>query len=366
MTRSITRITFFVATLLINHLAWAMPPAGGTHGLQLLLAGKVVGISAAPLVLPVPGDSTADTVAQLLGSPLTADAAVRVAVLNNPALQVQLGSIGLGLTDWQSANNLAKRQAQQAVTQLSVQVFKAWVNAVAAAQSAQTLRAAKTGAEAAGELARRMVQAGNMSKFNQAQYQANLSEAAMALARAEQAAFAAREQLTQLLGLWGIQTQYRLPTSLPGLPTEALDLPDIESRAIAADMDLAMATVEWQLQRTPPTTARELWDIQADAARVRALAVKVRSQARLAYSNYRHTLDIATHLQTEVLPLRKFINDELTLRYNGMLNSVFELLTDSQTQTHAIEAAGTAARDFWWAHADLQAVLAGALPDAKP
>jgi outer membrane protein TolC len=94
------------------------------------------------------------------------------------------------------------------------------------------------------------------------------------------------------------------------------------------------------------------------------VAVKVRSQAREAYFNYRSAFDIAQHMQTEVLPTRKFINDELLLRYNGMLTSVFDVLADSQTQTQTMQAAVSAQRDFWLAHADLQAVLAGAPLDA--
>jgi hypothetical protein len=48
------------------------------------------------------------------------------------------------------------------------------------------------------------------------------------------------------------------------------------------------------------------------------------------------------------------------LRYNGMLTSLFDALADSQTQTLAANATVAAQRDFWLAHADLQAVLAGA------
>lgn len=364
MMRGILFCILCALSLLGSAAARALPADGGTQGLQAQLAGKVMGITPAPLALPVPGQANTDTIAQLLAQPLTADAAVRIAVLNNPQLQVALHAAGLGITDWQATDNLAKRQAQQDISALSTRVFKAWVHAVAAAHRAQTLRDALAGAEAAGTLARRMVQAGNMSKLAQAQHQAHLSDAALALAQAEQAAFAAREQLTTLLGLWGAQTQFALAATLPDLPTQPLDLPDVEARAVAARYDLTTASAAWELQRTPPTSALALWEIQADAARVRALAVQVRSQARLAYFNYRSTLDIAQHLQTEVLPLRKFIHDELTLRYNGMLTSIFDVLADSQTQQLAVQAAGAARRDFWLAFADLQAILAGTPPDA--
>jgi multidrug efflux system outer membrane protein len=137
-------------------------------------------------------------------------------------------------------------------------------------------------------------------------------------------------------------------------------LPDLEAQALAARTDLGQLAAEWQLKRKPPTTPADLWDAMGDAATVRAATTLLRSQARLAYFNYRSSYDIAQHLQTQVLPLRKFINDELTLRYNGMLTSIFDVLADSQTQSLAVNAATLATRDFWLAQTDLQALLAGA------
>ena len=99
------------------------------------------------------------------------------------------------------------------------------------------------------------------------------------------------------------------------------------------------------------------------AASVRSTAVKLRSQAREVYFAYRTAFDIARHLQVEVLPLRTFVHDELVLRYNGMLTSIFDVLVDSQARTLTSQAAVMAHRDFWLAHADLQALLAGAPMD---
>lgn len=349
-----------LAGLLVCGLAVAMPPDGGIQNLQGLVQGKVVGLQGDAVPLPHPAEDSRSTVAALLAAPLTADAAVRIALLNNPALQAQMGAANLGLTDLHGANTPAKRQLQHDITALSAQAFKAWVQAVGTAHNAQALRDAKATAQTAGELARRMVQAGNLSKLSQAQYQDKLSEAALALARAEQQAFVAREQLIQVLGLWGEQTRFTLPDALPALPDAAQEMPDVEAKAVLSNSALAQATFEWQLKRTPPATPRDLWDAMGDAAHVRALAVQLRSEARIAYFSYRSSYDIARHLQAEVLPLRKFINDELMLRYNGMLTSVFDVLADSQAQTMALSNAILATRDFWLAHADLQAILAGA------
>lgn len=345
--------------------AMAAPPDGGVSGLQKGLQGKVMGVTTDPLVLARPAMNSQAAVSALLGSPLSANAAVRIALLNNPELIITLGAESVSLTDLFNDDAPAKLRTGQAITVLSARTYKAWVNAVASTQSVMLLREARDTAQTRNALARRMVQVGNISKLTQAQYQAAQSDAAIALLRAEQAAFAAREQLTQVLGLWGDETNYTLPANLPSLPETALEFPNAEALALQARKDLAATRMQWEIkQRTArPTSADDLWDAMGDAAKVRAPAVKVRSQAREAYFNYRSAFDVAQHMTAEVLPVRKFINDELLLRYNGMLTSVFDVLADSQLQTQTQQAAVNAQRDFWLAHADLQAVLAGAPMD---
>ncbi|TAH13571.1 MAG: TolC family protein [Curvibacter sp.] len=354
------------ALLVCSGLSWAAPVDGGIEGLYAGVAGNVIGIEGAKAQLPQPGVDPRDALAALLAAPLSADAAVRIALLNNPELQAALGAEGLSITDATGRETPAKLRAQQAVTVLSAQAFKAWVNAVATAQAAQLLREAKATAETSGELMRRMVRVGNVSKLAQAQSQAALSDAALAVVRAEQAAFAAREALTVTLGLWGNSAQFTLPNKLPDLPAQALDLPDVEARAVQARKDLQAAAQQWQRkqQTSVPGSADALWDAMGDAASVRAQAVQLRSQARTAYFTYRSNWDIANDLHTHVLPLRQFIHDELVLRYNGMLTSLFEVLADRQTQTLVGNASVMAQRDFWLAHANLQALLAGAPLDA--
>jgi outer membrane protein, multidrug efflux system len=71
--------------LLAGSLTWAAPPDGGIATLQASVAGKVVGIEGAAAQLPRPAIDARRTVAALLSEPLTGDAAVRIALLNNPA-----------------------------------------------------------------------------------------------------------------------------------------------------------------------------------------------------------------------------------------------------------------------------------------
>ena len=183
--------------------ALAAPPDGGISELQTSLTGKVIGADAQPVELARPAVNSQATVTKMLAGPLSANAAVRIALLNNPDLQKILGAESVSISDTSSSNAPAKLRTMQAITVLSARTYKTWTQAVASAQTEVLLREARDTAQTRDALARRMVQVGNLSKLTQAQYQTAQSEAGIALVRAEQAAFAAREQLTQLLGLWG-------------------------------------------------------------------------------------------------------------------------------------------------------------------
>ena len=97
-------------------------------------------------------------------------------------------------------------------------------------------------------------------------------------------------------------------------------------------------------------------------ARAVEAAIQARSEVRDAYAIYRTNFDLARNYRDEVIPLRKRISDEMLLRYNGMLASVFELLADSRDQVTAVNAYIEALRDFWLAESDFQMALTGRSP----
>jgi len=387
---------------------------------------------------------------------LSAESAVRIALLNNPAMQGSLATLGvsdalrvqagtlpnphfaigrfrmgdeveiervlsfnlIGLLSlpwkakWQNQQHeLAKLQAAQDVIRLAADTRKAWITAVAAAQSASYMQDVKEAAEAGGELARRMARVGNWSKLRQAREQVTLNDAVAQLARSQQAAFAAREKLNRLMGLWGAQTNYRLAERLPDLPKDAQQIADVEARALRERLDVrsAMAESSYVASQlgfskvtgyldglTLSATRTSVFDNAAQtkesqrgvelelplpifdwggarnarsqamymqsAARVQAVAVNARSEAREAYFGYRTAYDLARHYRDEVVPLRKFIGDEMVLRYNGMLASAWDLLADSRAQVMAVNSTIEAQRDFWLAETDLQTTLTGTSP----
>jgi outer membrane protein TolC len=302
-----------------------------------------------------------------------------------------------------------KLEVAREIEQHARETRVAWVEAVAAAQAQDYARQVNAAAEASAELAERMSGAGNMNQLDLAREQVFHAEAGAALARAGKQAVASREKLTRLLGLWGKDAQYSLPEHLPELPAAPARLEDVERVALtqrldvqAARLDAAATASNLGLTRTTrfinvldlgyvnqtatnAPTARgyqltlELplfdWgDTRAARAqavymqavnRVAQAAVTARSEARESYLGYRTAYDVAAHYRDHIIPLRKRISQEVLLRYNGMLLSAQDLLTDSREQAGAVSSYIDALKEFWSAAANLEAAL-GVRLESRP
>ena len=234
-------------------------------------------------------ENTRASVKKLLESPLTADSAVQIALLNNRGLQATYADLGIAEADVVQAGRLrnpgfsygrlrrgdeieiertflfdvlglltmpirtdleqrrfALTQGRVAaeVLQVAADTRRAWHRAVSARESAKYSEQVKEAAEASAELARRMVAAGNFSKLDQAREQVFYAEATAQLARARQTALAERERLTQLMGLWGDDVAFQLPDRLPDLPKAPREIADIESVAMKQRLDVQGAVKE--------------------------------------------------------------------------------------------------------------------------
>ena len=293
----------------------------------------------------------------------------------------------------------AKLQAASQAVQLAADTRKAYFTAVAAQQSAQYAEQVAIAAEASAELAQRLAKIGNWSKLDQAREQIFHADATTQVARTRHNAIAAREQLTRLLGLWGANTAFTLPERLPDLPKAPNEVANIETQAMSQRLDIQMARRDaeatasslgltratgfinvfdagyanksqsglprengYQISLELPIfdwggarTARAEATYMQSVYRTADVAVRARSEVRESYSAYRTTYDVAKHYRDEVIPLRKRISDEVLLRYNGMLASVFELLSDARDQVGSVNTSIEAQRDFWIAETDLQA-----------
>ncbi|REG50382.1 outer membrane protein TolC [Paraburkholderia sp. BL6669N2] len=301
---------------------------------------------------------------------------------------------------------LARLQAANAMLDVAADARRAYIRAVAAKQSAAYAEQVKDSAEASTELARRMQRAGNFSQLDYAREQAFYADAMAQVARARQQSASAREKLTRVMGLWGSQAQYALPERLPDLPATRPELRDLETfamqnrldiqaaklqtQSVASSLGLSKATrfinvldVGYQNNFTTSDGREQGYEISveiplfdwggAKVARAKAIymqsanrlagtAINARSEVREAYSTYVSGYGLAKHYRDEVVPIRKTISDELLLRYNGMLASVFELLADSRDQIGAVNSAIDALKDYWLAQTDLQQAVGGRLP----
>lgn len=230
---------------------------------------------------------TQQQLANTLREPLSADAAVQLALKNSRGLQARLARLQVTAAEVAEAGRLpnpgfrfsrltrgsevelergwhidlarlltlplvraaeqrrlqaGQREAAADVLALAADARRAWVRAVAAEETLRYRRQVVEAAEAGAELARRMQAVGNFNALTRAREQGFAAEARLALARAEAQQLAARERLVRLLGLWGADaTALRLPERLPELPATPREQPDVEALALAQRLDVQAA-----------------------------------------------------------------------------------------------------------------------------
>ncbi|MBB3995518.1 outer membrane protein TolC [Sulfitobacter undariae] len=304
----------------------------------------------------------------------------------------------------------AQLEAVNDTLTLANQTRQAWINAVAAFETVSYLKRAKATSDAGSELARKLGETGALNKAAQAREQAFNAELAGQLAQARMSASSAKETLTQLMGLWGPSAEYYVPDALPALPKSAGNVRNVEAKALRNRVDLRVAKLGLEAQaaafgltdQTRMVTdleiiaggelEREIEDGEKESsftpqlelefaipiydtgkARMRKAelsylqaanvlaerAVNVRSEARGAEKTYLASYKIARHYRDVLVPLRKTVEAEGLLSYNGMITNTFELLTDVREKLSASLEAANAKREFFMAQADLTAAIYG-------
>jgi outer membrane protein TolC len=398
--------------------------------------------------------ATAARTRELLARPLAPDDAVQVALLNNAGLRASFAELGISAADVVQAGRMPNPRfsygntrggdvstiertlmvsvlsmvgipfAQQVAarrnqsTQLQVaadavrlaaDTRRAYFAAVAAQESVKYFEQVKMAAEASAELAARMARVGNLNKLARMREQVFQAEAVQQLARATLAASTARERLTRLLGVAGVDVDYRLPERLPALPDHPMAAPDAErmamerrlevlmarrsTEALAANLGLTKATrfinvfeAGYANESSTGEPVRNGYQIDIEVPlfdwgdaklaraesiymqsvhRLQSIALTAQSEVRESYQAYRTSYDIARHYRDNILPLRKDIAEENLLRYNGMLIGVFELLADAREHIAGVNGYIEASRDFWIAEADLQFALTGTSSEGR-
>ncbi|TBR22438.1 MAG: TolC family protein, partial [Reyranella sp.] len=311
---------------------------------------------------------------------------------------------------------IAKREFEEAryravatTLSLTIDVRRAYVRALAAQQRLALLEQARQTADASAQMMKQLGETGAANKLDQARVSAFYADLSVQVAQARLAVTTSRETLTRILGLWGSDLAYRLPSRLPVLPAAADALADVEVDAMRRRVDLIILRYEIvtlaksanfvnatrylsflelglgfrnevETGSTGEQTSKNRYGIELgivipifDTGQARVTAaqeiymrainrlversVNARSEARVAYATYRATYDIARYYQSRIVPLRRQISSEVLLRYNGMLTDVFEVLIEERERINANIASLDALRDYHLAVADLQAAL---------
>ncbi|WP_461383001.1 TolC family protein [Devosia indica] len=423
--------------------------------------GTELGQTTAKIVTDADEAMATAQVAALLAKPLTADSAVQVALLRNRGLQAEYNSLGISEADYVEASlpinpsvsigtllgggeieierrlagsilslftlparkaaaeaefKAASLRAVDATFRLVADTRRAYYNAVASRQLVALLEKGQSSAEAAAELTIKLGETGAATKLEQARASAFYAEVSTELAEAKMRAGIDREALTRLLGLWGSDVNYKLPSQLPPLPDAVPTSERLEADAITRRVDLMVARLELQAlekslglrNATRVVTALDLagmnnttievdagsssqvskvgfelemeipiFDLGASGTRrgaeeymqgvnlLAAKAIEIRSEVRSAYIAYRSTYDISWQYRNRILPLRATIDEQALMEYSGMITDVFDLLTTASESIDSNVSAINAKRDFFLAAVDFQAALIGGIGNSE-
>jgi cobalt-zinc-cadmium efflux system outer membrane protein len=226
-------------------------------------------------------------VEKLLEDQLTPEAAVQIALLNNPGLQAAYEELGITQADVVEAGLLenpvlfgqarrpnksrestnyefgitqnflnilmqparkklsairfeqVKLQVADEVIRLVAEVRKSYFAALGAAQIRDLRNQITAAAGSSFQLAGRLQAAGNIGDLDLAKEHALYEQTRLELSHSEATLIDAREHLTRLMGLWGSQINWRLPAKLPDIPADEMPLEKLASVAIENRLDLA-------------------------------------------------------------------------------------------------------------------------------
>jgi cobalt-zinc-cadmium efflux system outer membrane protein len=393
----------------------------------------------------------AERLRRLLGEPLTAAAAVQIALLNNRDLHALYADLGLARADLVQAGllrnpildaaaqfpltgvrpdlqlgvvvgfldalyiPLRRRVAAAAFEEVKLQVTGAVLDFAARTRAAfhvhqaneQILELRRTVVHAlgaAGEVSRRLHEAGNISDLDLARDRVGLETARLTLRSAEAATWQSREELNSLMGLWGEQTDWQVDGRLADVPSDGPMVNGIERAALERSLDLAQArqrivaageqlgyeratALVPSLEVGTEAEREDGWKIgpalslalpifdqgqarigrgAAELLRARqqyhAVAVRIRAAARAARDRLLAAQDRARYYRDIVLPLHERIVNEAQLQYNAMQVGIFQLLRDREQQVDAGVAYVEALREYWLARAEVEQIVSGRLP----
>jgi outer membrane protein, heavy metal efflux system len=403
----------------------------------------------------VADEAVARRVRDLLGRDLSVDAAIQIALLNNKDLQALYEDLSVAQADLVQAGLLqnptisgavsvpiagsnvqtgfdvgvvqdflglfllsarkkvagaeleaTKLRVGDAVLRTTFDVQTAYYTLVSAQQVLEMRRTVLEAGDAVVALAEAQHVAGNISDLDLANEQALYEQVRTDVKRSEADVVVAREALTRLLGLWGVEAAFHAPAQLPDPPAAEAPLDRLEAVAIGRRLDLASADQETQalgraasmardfrflgspgagvsFERSPehysavaPTASVQLpiFDqnqavvarlearLRQAQARESALAVDIRSEVRVACARLVATRDVVDRYGKIVVPLRERLVALSLEQYGAMLIGASQVLAARQNEVNARREFIEAIRDYWLARADLERAIGSALP----
>jgi cobalt-zinc-cadmium efflux system outer membrane protein len=397
----------------------------------------------------------ANKVGSLLKDKLTVDAAVQVAMVNNRDLQALYSDLGVAQADLVQAGLLnnpvfdaavkfptsggqanlelitvmnfldifylplrkrvaatrfeeAKLRVTGAVLDFAAQVRAAFYLHQANEQMLELRQTIVQALNASLEVARRLNEAGNITDLDLARERAFTESGKLALRSAEVSVQQSREQLNNLLGLWGKDTEWQADGRLPDIPGQPMETEHLERIALGRSIDLShgrqriVVTGEqlgfnkttalipemhfgsigernegaWEVgpvlefplplfDQGQARVGRSVAELRRAQQEYYALAIRIRSTARAVRDRMEGFRDRALYYRDILLPLHERIVNESQLQYNAMQLGPIQLLRAREQQIETAAAYVEALRDYWLARGDLGQILSGRLPGAN-
>ena len=299
----------------------------------------------------------------------------------------------------------ASLRAANAALLLVAEARSAFYGYQSAEQSRRLLERAVQATQLQADVAQRQHEVGNITDLDLENEQALYEQAKVALARGQFQVAEAAERLNRVMGLPMRATTWSVSADLAAPPVDGMPIAALDSAAVAQRLDLAAADAEihaiersisvarygqWpelragvHVEQEPEGTrtvgpaveiALPIFDRgQASVAKARAqlhaaqdrrsaLAVTVRSEARLAGERLESARQLVEYYQTVVLPRRKRIAEQTRLQFNSMLVGLPQLVQANREELNAQREFIEALRDYWTARAELERAIGGLLP----
>ena len=398
---------------------------------------------------------TQKEIRSILQEPLTVDSAVRIAILNNPSVKATMVGLGISQADmiqagllhnpkfsgfirkskeedrkantefevkqdvmdlifWPLRKRLANTQFKQSEYELAKTIvdfvkdvhvgFYTWQARVHMLSMRQEHFKAE---ESALELAKRQKQAGNINDLDFEQQKGIYYQAQTDLERSELETHVATQQLRNLLGLTNSELQWLSQESLPNLPSEELSLNELEEKAIANRIEIAMKRQEMKAFEQSLTMARlgvipsveggYNWEKETDGSKLQgpafeaevpvfdhkqadrlrakaqieagkkqleAIESQIRLEVRVAYEQLTSNKAM-TEIYMKAIPVRQEILKQTLYHYNYMLKGVYGLLRAKQEEIDTQREYITALRDYWISRSELEHAVGMTLPIEK-